>query len=394
MTLTEVLIERLQNYLRQLTQQTRSRLLVEVERLKLCGEELPGSEVILANLHAEFRKDGKPAVGVSNSQRYFFEPLEPLLINSVPERAHSGQISRGSLVVIWEWIRLTLLPTMANEYSERIRRALATNNPREARQAAIAFQTKIATYLSNTLASPEGAEQARAGLALYTSSRATFEDLVKILSVLHARDALASFYDALASRIDKFDDREVAKVSDRLNALRAKHPDALPFALAVTIARLKTPWQLIHLATRAANSKAAADVARTPYAVAVSMVLDHLDDQRMALHDALKRKRMLIARELLGDIRAIESALRGRIDRFDQSPWETRLKSLMLAVSEMVEAEVRSVPKHLRNVQHILDVRALRSRDGLSGRLTDLAWRGRGALSGSVSYCRKLVGQN
>src|SRR5208282_1281950 len=50
MTLTEVLIERLQNYLRQLTQQTRSRLLVEVERLKLCGEELPGSEVILANL--------------------------------------------------------------------------------------------------------------------------------------------------------------------------------------------------------------------------------------------------------------------------------------------------------------------------------------------------------
>src|SRR5271165_5421991 len=201
MTLTEVLIERLQNYLRQLTQQTRSRLLVEVERLQLCGEELPGSDVILANLHAEFRKDGKPPDSAGNAQRYFFEPLEPLLINSAPERANSGQISRGSLVVIWEWIRLTLLPTMANEYSDRIRRALATDKPREARQAAVAFQTKIATYLSSTLASPEGAEQARAGLALYTSSRATFDDLVKILSVLRARDALAAFYDALAPRI-------------------------------------------------------------------------------------------------------------------------------------------------------------------------------------------------
>ena len=75
MKLTEALIEPLQNYLRQLTQQTRGRLLVEIERLKMFGEELPGSDFILENLHAELRKGGKPADSSGNAQRYFFEPL-------------------------------------------------------------------------------------------------------------------------------------------------------------------------------------------------------------------------------------------------------------------------------------------------------------------------------
>ena len=59
-----------------------------------------------------------------------------------------------------------------------------------------------------------------------------------------------------------------------------KHAEALPFALALVARRLKTPWQLIRLATKAAPSKNAADVAAMPYAIAVSMVLDRLEDNR------------------------------------------------------------------------------------------------------------------
>ncbi|WP_439924439.1 hypothetical protein [Nitrobacter sp. JJSN] len=102
MTQTEVPIERLQNFLKQLTQQARGRLLIELERLKHSGDELLGSDVILANLYTEFRKDGKSQDSTDNPERYFFQPLEPLLIDSAAERANSGQISRGSLAVIWE----------------------------------------------------------------------------------------------------------------------------------------------------------------------------------------------------------------------------------------------------------------------------------------------------
>lgn len=392
MPLTQISIERLHNFLLQLTQQARGRLLIELERIKQGGEELLGSDVILADLYAEFRKNGKSQDSTDHPRRYFFQPLEPFLINFAAERANSGQISRGSLVVIWEWIRLTLLPTMASEYSEGIRRALAADKPREARAAAAAFQTKISTYLAGTLASSQGTEQVRAGLSLYTSSPATFGDLVKMGSVLRARDALAASCDALPQKINNFDDKAVAKVGELLNALQAKHPDALPFALSVLTARLKTPWQLIRLATKPANSKVAADVARTPYAIAVSMVLDYLDDKRFALHDALKRKQILIAKDILTEIYSVEYALRVRIDGLDQSVWGERLNTVMRAVTEMVDAEVQSVPKHLRNVQHVLESRSLRSHDGLIGRLIFLAWKGHDALLNGASYCRKLAG--
>ena len=65
-----------------------------------------------------------------------------------------------------------------------------------------------------------------------------------------------------------------------LDAFRKDHAEQVPFALALVATRLKTPWQLIRLATKAAPSKNAADIAATPYAIAVSMVLDRLDDSR------------------------------------------------------------------------------------------------------------------
>ncbi len=51
-------IERIRQYLGQLTPQARGRLLTEAERLQLCGDDMTGFEVILAELRTEFRKQG------------------------------------------------------------------------------------------------------------------------------------------------------------------------------------------------------------------------------------------------------------------------------------------------------------------------------------------------
>ena len=44
------------------------------------------------------------------------------------------------------------------------------------------------------------------------------------------------------------------------------------------------------------------------------MVLDHLDDKRLALQRALKSSRVGVAKEILTDIYAIEEALQVRIE--------------------------------------------------------------------------------
>ena len=380
--------ERIREYLKRLTPQARSRLLAEVERLQLCGGDIPGSDFILAELREEFRNKGQIHDRASNPSRYFFQPLEPLLVDRAAECANSGQISRGSLATIWQWINEDLLPTMARDYADTMKWAVATNNLPEAQQVAQAFQIKVTKYLESTLASTDGAEHARAGLSVYTTSPAVFDDLTKMLSVLRARDALADFSRALPKKIDELQDEQLAQVIDLLNALTAKHAEAIPFALTTVAKLLKTPWQLLRLATKIADSKDAADIAVTPYAISVSMVLDQLDDKLLALRGALKIKRIPIARDILIDIYDVEYALRVRVDLLDECEWGQRLDGLMEAVAALVETEVHTIPEGLR---HVLSSRTLHSHDTLTGRLIYVAWKGRDALIDGATYCRKLL---
>ena len=383
--------DRIQEYLRRLTPLARGNLLIELERLEVCGSEIPGSADVLARLRAEFRNDGSTQNRVGNPSRYFFAPLEPLLIDGAPAHANSGRILRGSLSPIWEWISRDLLPTMARDYAKEINELIAANDQREARQVAATFQTKVVKYLENTLGSLDGADQTRVKIATYTASHAAYGDLTKMLCVLCARDALAKFSDALPATIKKFDDARVSKVATLLDAFGKNHAEALPFALTLVVKRLRTPWQLIRLATKAAPSKNAADIAATPYAIAVSMVLDRLDDNRSALRVALRNNRVLVCKEILTDIYDTEYALQVRIDLLDESDWGERLHNLMNAIAALVEAEVSRFPK---NVGHVLGSRRLRSHQSLAGRLTYLAWKGRDAVSGGAAYCKKLVGQS
>src|SRR6266852_4110339 len=364
------LADRIQEYLQRLTPLARGNLLTELERLELCGGEIPGSAEIMGKLRAEFRKDGSKQDRIGNPARYFFAPLEPLLIDGAPEHANSGRILRGSLSPIWEWINRDLLPTMARDYVSGISKLIAADNQREARQVAAAFQTKVVKSLENTLGSPDGADQARVKLATYTASPAVHSDLTKMLCVLRAREALAKFRDALPVTLEKFEDARFSKVTALLDEFRKTNAKELPFALALVAMRLRTPWQLIRLATKAASSKNAADIAATPYAIAVSMVLDRLDDKRSALRVALRNNRVLVAKELLTDIFDTEYALQVRIDLLEESDWGERLRHLMTAIAALVEAEVSRFPA---NIGHVLGSRSLRSNQTLAGRLAYLA---------------------
>jgi len=253
-----------------------------------------------------------------------------------------------------------------------------------------AFQTKVVKSLENTLRSPDTAAQIRLKLATYTASRSAYDDLTKTLCILRARDALAKFNKALPASLDKFDDAQVARMTQLLAMASARiTPRICRSRSRWWPQRLRTFWHLIRLATKAAPSKSAADIAATPYAIAVSMVLDRLDDKRSLLRVALKNNRILVAKELLTEIYDTEYALRVRIDLPEDSEWGQRLDTLMSAITALVEAEVSRFPD---NVGHVLGSRSLRSHQSLAGRLTYWAWKGRDVVSEGASYCKKLVG--
>jgi hypothetical protein len=377
-------VERIWEFLRRLNPSTQSCLLAELERLELCGIDMPGSADIRARLRAELRTDGSTE-GSASPSSYFFAPLGPLLVDGAPEHDNSGRIARGSLAPIWEWIGRDLLPIMARDYNEKMKGLIASGKQKEAQLAAVTFQTKVTKAVEGFLKSPETGEQARAKLAAYTASRSAFGDLIKIMAALRAREAITKFNEALPAKIAKFDDAQIEKIAAQLDAFRKTDADALPFALALVATRLRAPWQLIRLATKASRSKSAADVAATPNAIAVSMVLDQIDDKRQALRMALKNNRVIVARDILVDVYNTEYAVRVRIHEFEESEWGKRLRVIMDAVAALVDAEVSRFPDE---VGHVLTSRSLRKHDLFAGRLTHLAWKARDAIGDALSFAK------
>jgi hypothetical protein len=276
---------------------------------------------------------------------------------------------------------------MARDYNDKMKPLIAGSDLKEAGLVAAAFQFKVVKSVEGVLAFPDGVERARNGLGKYTSSDGCINDLTKILSAMRARDAIVAFNEVLPPKIANLEGETLAKVRGLLDAFTTKHPEAVPFALTITAKHLKTPWQQIRLATRVVRGSVAKDIAATPYAITVSMVLDHLEDKRTALNQALKNNRILVAKDILTEIYDTEHALRIGIGELDNSSWGHRLDELMAAVTAELQAELEILPGKLH---HVLG--SVRRHGRHPGLLTDLAQKSRDALVYGMSYCQDLMG--
>lgn len=384
--------DRVREYLARLTPLARSSLLTEIERIQLYGEDVSAFAPFLAALRAEFRKSGETNQRIGNPSRYFFKPLEVLFVDCPPEKANAGQISRGSLSAIWEWISHELLPAMTRDYCEAMKKALVGGHSQEASQIANGFQTKVAKSIHGALTLPQGETLAERGLAQYTSSHACMNDLRKMLAALQIREAITALGEGLPKRIDHLEGETLHKTLALLDAFATRHPQGLPFALTIIMKRLDLPWQIVLLAIHASHGKAAEDIARTRYSIAVSMVLDHLDDRRWLLRQALKSNRIENAKEILFDIYDIEHQLHDWIARLDESDWGRRLEEFMAALGADLDAEYHTLPGDdvHGDLHHVLEGIERRRRG--AGLLHSLLLKGRDALVGGAAYCERLVG--
>lgn len=376
--------EHLIQYLRQLAPQVRGRLLAELERLHLLGEDIPHSEPLIAALRAEFRDTGQNHYRVGNPSRYFFEPLEPVLVDRAPERANSGQIARGSLAPIWSLVTEQLLRSMAADYIANAKKVISADKQSEVRQLAQAFQKKVLTSLNGQLGSAEGAASIRDGLMAYTSSHATFDDLKKMLRYLDMQRELEDFGRALAPKIARLEGASLARVLSLLSALKAKRVDAVPFALTIVAKRLETPWELLSVATVPANDRAAARIAASPFAIAVSMVLDQIEEKHLLLLFALRNNRPVRAKEIVGEIYRIEKAMRTQIE-LKGSDWAQHLDELMTAVQAAINAEIDSIPGDHRHLTHILESPQLRPDHSFSHKVGHMFEKGWDVVAGLLA---------
>src|SRR4051795_5813944 len=182
--------EKLRQYLFELKPQARALLASELERALLRGEGPPGASVILEQLRKTARQEGHKLPRIGNAQRLFFAPIEPFLVDDVPERKHIGRIARASLDPIWTWMRRDLMLREARTYTDHVDLLLAVNEKNGAEQVVRAFQDLAEQRLRECLAIIKRDEKASKRIAGQIGTPHAIDEMRELAAILRARDAL------------------------------------------------------------------------------------------------------------------------------------------------------------------------------------------------------------
>ena len=182
-------IERLRQFLRELSPQARSLLIGELERSLLRGDDVAGADLVLQELRRVVReqRDGAPRIG--NSARLFFKPLEPFLVDDRGDHKHPGRIARSSLEMLWTWIRRDLLPEDAKILADEVSDALLADDEPKADHITRAFQDRVVIVIETSFESAASDEKIRRRMLAQIGTQRPSEDATTLKCVLKGRDA-------------------------------------------------------------------------------------------------------------------------------------------------------------------------------------------------------------
>ena len=350
-------IERLREYLRALKPEARSLLLQELERNLLRGEENAGNDLVLAELRNAVRAEAQPVTRIGDAARMFFTPAEPFLVDGPADHKRYGRIARVSIEPIWAWVGRDLIPAEVKALSEDINRALLAGDRSKSDQLVRALHERAVQRMKEAIAAIESDEKVRRRLAVQVGTPRALDDLKTIIAILSLRDVLADLGRRLPHHIRALERDQIDAIKSLLDSAAAasspdiggtKKSDVFLYGLVLVMSRLAAPWQLICIATRAAESDATVRIAETPYAMAVTIVLGETESMVGELRAELKAGRPVAS--ILKSIHDAARGLRSEMDLSVDSPWSRQLAAIRADISGLLKAEIEATPGYVRRL--------------------------------------------
>ena len=332
-------------------------LVAELERALLRGEQAAGSELILEELRQAIRTAGHPVSRIGDAAGLFFSPLEPFLIDDAADHKRSGHIARVSVEPIWAWLGRDLMPAEAKALGEDINRALYNDDRVKAEQLTRALHDRAVMRIREAITAVTGDEKGRRRLDVQVGTPRALDDLATIAAVLANRDALAELTRRLPSQIRVLEREhvdllkawvDIATSKKMSGTIAANKADLVLCGLVLVMRRLPAPWQLVRIATLAAETDDTARIAESPWAVAVTIVLSGIECLVSELRVEHKAHRSITSL-----LKAIHDAVRGvrtEMDLSVDSPWSRQLVHIRTDVSNLLRFEIESAPGHVRRL--------------------------------------------
>ncbi len=348
--LSQPVVERLREFLRELKPGARALLIAELERSLLRGDTFDGAELILTELRRTLRDSAQKSQRIGDHARLFFQPLEPFLVDDAPDHKHRGRVARSALEPIWLWICNTVMPEEARIFTDQVERALLSGDTSKAEQLAHAFQDRAALRMQEAIDAVGGDDKARRRLGSQLGTPRALDDVQAVICVLKARDGLALLGGQLPGHIKTLSGAQLDSVKTLLDSPLASDPNLFLYALVLVMSRMAAPWQLIRLAVKAGGGDNAARIAETPYALAVTIVLAEIERMVAELGADLKSGRGIAVTALLKDVHDAARGLRTELDLSGNPQWQRQLATVRAEISKMIAAEIELMPGRVRRL--------------------------------------------
>ena len=385
----ETTVERLRQFLRELSPGACSLLTSELERSVLRGEEVTGADLVLQELRRILREQRDGALRIEDSAQLLFKPLEPFLVDDRGDHKHPGRVARSSLEALWNWIQRDLLPNDANDLAADVSEAmLAGDRPRTERLARI-FQDRVAAAIEATFSAAEDDEKIRRRTLQQIGTPRAGEELAALKCALKGRDVLASLSARLPLQIGNLANDQLEECKTLIESAAARDGELFLYALLTVMNRMTAPWQLIRLGVKAAGSDTAARVAETHYGVAVNIVLAELERMVAELRDDLRCGQGIAVGALLKTIHDSARGLRTELALPVDSTWGRALAAQRTQISDLLRAEIESTPSRVQRLLRPRPSREIRPNSVLDPNEVAEAE----ALVEFVGICRYFAGE-
>jgi hypothetical protein len=385
----ETTVERLRQFLRELSPGARSQLIGELERSLLRGEGVAGADLVLQELRRIIREQRDGAASIENSARVLFEPLEPFLVDDSGDHKHPGRVARSSLEALWNWVRRDLLPEDADALAEELGEAMqAGDQPRTERLARI-FQDRVAAAIEANFSAAEEDERIRRRTLQQIGTPRAGEELAALKCALKGRDVLAALSARLPLQIGNLANDQLEECRTLIESAAARDGELFLYALLTVMNRMTAPWQLIRLGVKAAGSDTAARVAETHYGVAVNIVLAELERMTTELRDDLRSGQGVAVGALLKTIHDSARGLRSELALPVDSTWGRALAAQRTQISDLLRAEIESMPSRVRHLLRLRPSKEIRPNSALDpNEVAEVE-----ALVEFVGICRYFAGE-
>ncbi len=341
-------IEKLQQYLRELSPQARAMLLAALERASLSGEEVTGGDLILQQLRHIVREQREQAPRIGNSARVFFKPLKPFLVDDEPEHQHPGRIARASLEMLWSWVRRDLLPDKAKILTDAVGEALLSGNEAKADKLVRSFQDRACGAIAAIINDAAADETISQRMLAQIGTKRARDDVETLRCVLKNRAALGKLAAKLPMRIAHLAGDQLYACKKLIEITSAQDDALFLYALLMVMSRLAAPWQIVRFGIKAAGTAVAARIAETRYGIAVTIAIAELERMVGELRGDL-RSGMAVGSSL----KAIHDAVRGLRSEIAlpvDSTWGRAVAAQRRQMSDLLTSEIGSVPELLRTL--------------------------------------------